>query len=123
MGQFPVIYLSLKSVDGRDFKDAYGKLAELVARLGEQFSFLKDSEKISKEQKEELSISNKLKLINPDYSFILTGSLKTYSNCLYKHYGKKVIMLIDEYDVPLAKASEKGYHSDMVTLISQFLML
>ena len=121
MGQFPVICLSLKSVDGRDFKDAYGKLAELVAGLGEQFSFLKDSEKISKEQKEELSIlSNKLKLINPDYSFILTGSLKTYSNCLYKHYGKKVILLIDEYDVPLAKASEKGYHSDMVTLISQF---
>ena len=74
MGQFPVICLSLKSVDGRDFKDAYGKLAELVAGLGEQFSFLKDSEKISKEQKEELSIlSNKLKLINPDYSFILTG--------------------------------------------------
>lgn len=121
MGQFPVICLSLKSVDGRDFKDAYGKLAELVAGLGEQFSFLKDSEKISKEQKEELSIlSNKLKLINPDYSFILTGSLKTYSNCLYKHYGKKVILLIDEYDVPFAKASEKGYHSDMVTLISQF---
>ena len=57
---------------------------------------------------------------NPEYSFILTGALKTYSNCLYKHYGKKVILLIDEYDVPLAKASEKGYHSDMVTLISQF---
>ena len=55
LGQFPVIYLSLKSVDGLDFKDAYGKLAELVAGLGEQFSFLKESEKISKEQKERTS--------------------------------------------------------------------
>ncbi|WP_406030366.1 AAA family ATPase [Succinivibrio sp.] len=121
MGQFPVIYLSLKSVDGQDFKDAYGKLAELVAGLGEQFSFLKESEKISKEQKEVLSIlKNQVTLQNPDYRFILTGALKTYSNCLYKHYGKKVILLIDEYDVPLAKASEKGYHYEMVTLISQF---
>ena len=121
MGQFPVIYLSLKSVDGLDFKDAYGKLAELVAGLGEQFSFLKESEKISKEQKEVLSIlKNQITLQNPDYRFILTGALKTYSNCLYKHYGKKVILLIDEYDVPLAKASEKGYHDEMVTLISQF---
>ncbi|MGN1280281.1 MAG: AAA family ATPase, partial [Succinivibrio sp.] len=103
MGQFPVIFISLKSVFGENFNDAYGKLAELVAGLGEQFSFLKDSEKISKEQKEELALlANKFQLINPEYSFILTGSLKTYSNCLYKHYGKKVILLIDEYDVPLA---------------------
>ncbi|MGN0894562.1 MAG: AAA family ATPase [Succinivibrio sp.] len=121
MGQFPVIFISLKSVFGENFNDAYGKLAELVAGLGEQFSFLKDSAKISKEQKEVLSIlKNQVTLQNPDYSFILTGALKTYSNCLYKHYGKKVILLIDEYDVPLAKASEKGYHSQMVTLICQF---
>ncbi|MBW7570349.1 AAA family ATPase [Succinivibrio faecicola] len=121
LGQFPVIFISLKSVDGQDFKDAYGKLAELVAGLGEQFSFLKESEKISKEQKEVLSIlKNQVTLQNPNYRSILTGALKTYSNCLYKHYGKKVILLIDEYDVPLAKASEKGYHDEMVTLISQF---
>ncbi|MGN1357615.1 MAG: AAA family ATPase, partial [Succinivibrionaceae bacterium] len=110
MGQFPVIFISLKSIYGETYKEAYGKLAELVADLGEEFSFLRDSEKISNEQKEVLSIlNNQVTLLNPDYQSFLTGALKTFAKCLYKHYGKKVILLIDEYDVPLAKASENGY--------------
>ena len=121
LGQFPVIFISLKGVFGETFKDAYGKLVEVIADLGEQFSFLGDSEKISKDQKEELALlRNKFQLSKPKYGFFLTGALKTFITCLHKHYGKRVILLIDEYDVPLAKAAEKGYHSQMVTLISNF---
>ena len=121
MGQFPVIFISLKKVYGETFEDAYGKLVEVVADLGEKFSFLQDSEKISEEQKQELALlKNRLQLSNPAYQSFLTGALKTFAKCLHKHYGKKVILLIDEYDVPLAKASEKGFHSEMVYLICQF---
>ncbi|MBW7569466.1 AAA family ATPase [Succinivibrio faecicola] len=121
MGQFPVIFISLKKVYGETFKEAYGKLIELVAELCGNFSILKESSKLSIEDKKVLSIlRDQVNLLNPDYKFILTGALNTLSNFLYKHYGKKVILLIDEYDVPLAKASEKGYHDEMVTLISQF---
>ena len=121
MGQFPVIFISLKKVYGETFKEAYGKLIELVAELCGNFSILKESSKLSIEDKKVLSIlRDQVNLLNPDYKFILTGALNTLSNFLYKHYGKKVILLIDEYDVPLAKASEKGYHNEMVTLISQF---
>ncbi|MGN1357313.1 MAG: AAA family ATPase, partial [Succinivibrionaceae bacterium] len=110
MGQFPVISISLKQVFGETFKEAYGKLAELVADLGKDFAFLKDSDRILEEEKKELSIlRDQLTLLNPDYQSFLTGALKTFAKCLYKHYGKKVILLIDEYDVPLAKASENGY--------------
>ena len=121
MGKFPVIFISLKKVYGETFKEAYGKLIELVAELCGNFSILPESSKLSIEDKKVLSIlRDQVTLLNPDYKFILTGALNTLSNLLYKHYGKKVILLIDEYDVPLAKASEKGYHSEMVTLISQF---
>ena len=118
MGQFPVIFFSLKKVYGKTFKNAYEKLVEIVADLGEKFSFLQDSEKISEEQKQELALlKNRLQLSNPAYQSFLTGALKTFAKCLHKHYGKKVILLIDEYDVPLAKASEKGFHSEMVDSI------
>ncbi len=121
MGQFPVIFISLKKVYGETFEDAYGKLVEVVADLGDKFSFLKDSENISEEQKQELALlKNRLQLSNPVYQPFLTSALKTFAKCLHKHYGKKVILLIDEYDVPLAWASEKGYHTQMVTLIRQF---
>ena len=121
MGQFPVIFFSLKSVYGKTFKNAYEKLVEVVADLGVLFSFLQDSENLLEEEKEELALlKNRLQLSNPEYQSFLTGALKTFAKCLHKHYGKKVILLIDEYDVPLAKASEKGFHSEMVDLISPF---
>ena len=121
MGQFPVIFISLKSVYGETFEDAYGKLVEVVTNLGEKLSFLQDSEKISKELKKELALlKSKPQLSNQEYQSFLTEALKTFAKCLHKHYGKKVILLIDEYDVPLVKASEKGFHSEMVYLINQF---
>ncbi|MGN0916473.1 MAG: AAA family ATPase, partial [Succinivibrio sp.] len=121
MGQFPVIFISLKEVFGETFEEAYDALARVVVELFSQNKFLYESKKLS-----EYDIENFRKYLNRDFLCNISAigyvkeSLKFLSNCLYMHYGKKVILLIDEYDVPLAKASEKGYHSDMVTLISQF---
>ena len=110
MGQFPVISISLKEVYGETYQQAYDKLVEIVSELGDKFSFLLESKVISPEQKQVLlKLKNQLELLDPKYQSLVTGALKTYSNCLYKHYSKKVIILIDEYDVPLAKASENGY--------------
>ena len=121
MGQFPVISISLKEVYGETYQQAYDKLVEIVSELGDKFSFLLESKVISPEQKQVLlKLKNQLELLDPKYQSLVTGALKTYSNCLYKHYSKKVIILIDEYDVPLAKASENGYHKEMVTLMSSF---
>ncbi|MGN0893776.1 MAG: AAA family ATPase [Succinivibrio sp.] len=121
MGQFPVISISLKSVFGENFKRAYEGLATVVTKLFSQHLYLNDSTKFTDNEKATL-----LKYQNFDYlrsedgHAYLVDALNFLSSCLYKHFGKKVILLIDEYDVPLAKASEKGYHSQMVTLISQF---
>ena len=121
MGQFPVISISLKEVYGETYQQAYDKLVEIVSELGDKFCFLLESKVISPEQKQVLlKLKNQLELLDPKYQSLVTGALKTYSNCLYKHYSKKVIILIDEYDVPLAKASENGYHKEMVTLMSSF---
>lgn len=122
MGKFPVISISLKSVDGLDFRAACAALCRLIGNEALRFSFLWESDKLSSDDKE---LYNGLTVIK-DGKFLMTDdilvdSLKTLSQLLYKHYGRKVILLIDEYDVPLDKAFQAGYYDKMVSLIRNLL--
>ena len=118
MGRFPVIFLSLKGVDGLTFESAKYRLTELVSREAERFSFLSDSSKLTENER---NIYNALiSLHNGKYVMdeeILVSSLRRLSELLYKHYGKKTVILIDEYDVPLDKAFQHGYYREMVSLM------
>ncbi|MBW7569484.1 AAA family ATPase [Succinivibrio faecicola] len=121
LGQFPVISITLKNVYGDTFTEAYEAFAYVISNLSSEFDFLHESNKLLDSEKESLRILqnvNQLRSLNN--SFYIKNFLEFLSNCLYKHYSKKVIILIDEYDVPLAKASEKGYHDKMVTLMTSF---
>lgn len=113
MGQFPVVFLSLKGAAGRNFEEAYGMLGMAVKKEILRLQFLLDSEKLTELDKQafRLLCGN---MVSPEN---LKGSLWTISNLLYKHYDKKVILLIDEYDVPLDKAYDCGYYDEMVSFI------
>ena len=126
MGKFPVICITLKNVFGKNFNIAYSKLAEIVASKALEFSFLKDSKALDDDDRDTYSkISSKSYLKNADDDDVAqsyaTSAIKDLSLMLYKHFRQPVYILIDEYDVPLAKAQENGYHKEMVTLISSFL--
>ena len=122
MGRFPVIFISLKDVDGADFSSARSILCSVIANEALRFyDLLEDSDCLNRIEKRQYE-----QLINADMgiteSFImpdsvLRRSLKTLSALLEKYYGKKVLILIDEYDVPLAKAYEHGYYDEMVLLL------
>ena len=121
MGQHPVICLTLKGVQGKTFKAAYYKLAELIVAKAKEYSFLKDSPALNDDDKEtyaNLSRKSYLRKYNEESLSDATSSIINLATMLYKHFKKQVYVLIDEYDVPLAKAQEKGYHDEMVTLIS-----
>ena len=121
LGQFSVISFSLKSVYGKDYNAAYESLAFTVSNLFKNFLFLNDSEKLLDSEKESLKLLQDFNYLStPKAEKYIVSSLEFLSSCLYKHFSKKVIILIDEYDVPLAKASENGYHKEMVTLMSLF---
>ena len=121
LGQFPVISFSLKSVFGKDYNAAYEALAFTLSNVFKDFLFLNDSEKLLDSDKESLKLLQDFNYLStPKAEKYIVSSLEFLSSCLYKHFSKKVIILIDEYDVPLAKASEYGYHKEMVTLISSF---
>ena len=111
MGQYPVIFLSLKGVDGLNFEEAKSMLKITIRTEAQRHYELKKSEKVSEENR---------KLFND----ILSGqderiedSLRMLSQILFEHYGKKSIILIDEYDVPLDKAFQHGYYKGMVSLL------
>jgi len=121
MGQHPVINLTLKGVYGKTFKAAYYKLAELIVAKANEYSFLKDSPALNEDDKEtyaNLSRTSYLRKYNDDAMSDVSSSIINLATMLYKHFKKQVYVLIDEYDVPLAKAQEKDYHDEMVTLIS-----
>lgn len=118
MGKFPVIFLSLKNVDGLSYEDAKYNLAETIAKEARRLSFLAGSECLSDNDKERYKAL--INLPNADSKF-LPSSLQVLSELLYKHYERKVIILIDEYDVPLDKAFQHGYYHEMVSLIRGFL--
>ena len=113
MGRFPVVSVSLKSVGADDYETARSLLIEAVGREARRLQFLLDSPRLSLEDKKMFSML----MENAMDDAGLFCSLYRLSELLRKHYGLKVIMLIDEYDVPLAKASERGYYERMVTLI------
>ncbi len=118
MGKYPVIFLSLKSVEGLKFADARYRIIELIGREAQRFEFLAESDKLSDNEKEQYKAL--IALDNGKYSMdddILVSGIQMLSHLLYKHYGKKTVILIDEYDVPLDKAFQNGYYKEMVSLI------
>lgn len=116
MGKFPVIFLSLKGVDGLTFSEARFCLAELIESEARRFKFLMHSDNLDADDK--AMYRDLLSLHGADVAAIsLRFALKKLSELLYKHYGQKTLILIDEYDVPLDKAFQHGYYREMVALI------
>lgn len=121
MGQFPVIYISLKGVSAASYEEARSMLCSILGNEALRFQFLLDSPVLTKKEKElydqltAVDISNRSMYQMSDA--VLCNCLQTLSMLLQKHYGRKVIMLIDEYDVPLDKAKQYGYYDPMVNLI------
>lgn len=126
MGKFPVISISLKDVEGSDYDVARTLLCSVIGNEALRFyELLKSSPKLNEVERRQYE-----QLVCTDHeqrgSFamsdsVLMGSLKTLSSLLEKHYEKKVILLIDEYDVPLSKANEQGYYNEMVFLMRNLL--
>ena len=122
MGKFPVISISLKSVDGLSYEAAVTALRRAIGNEACRFDFLTESERLGQNDKElymGLTAVKDGKYLMTDG--VLTDSLKTLSLLLEKHYGQKAILLIDEYDVPLDKAFQAGYYDEMVSLIRNLL--
>ena len=121
MGRFPVISISLKDVDGRTFKSARSAMKNVIGNEAMRFQFLKESPLLSEEEKELYQQLIEIdKTQNDVYAMsdaALSVSLKTLSTLLQKHYCRDVILLIDEYDVPLEKAFQSGYYDEMVSLV------
>ena len=118
MGKYPVIFLSLKGIDGLSFEAAKYRLTELIGVEAERFAFLADSEKLTENERSKYQAI--IHLVNGKYSMdedMLVSSLQTLSQLLCRHYGQKAMILIDEYDVPLEKAFQHGYYKEMVSLI------
>lgn len=121
MGKFPVISVSLKSVDGLNFEAASAALRTVIGNEAGRFRFLLESDMLDEEDKNayrrliRVEMESEASYAMSDST--LTDSLKTLSRLLVRHYGRKVILLIDEYDVPLDKAFQAGYYEEMVSLI------
>ncbi len=106
MGQCPVITITLKKVDGTNFKEFYESFASAVYDVTLRYSYLKNSNKLDKSDKEELEhLTTKDYLLNIENQQTVKDALRTISGLLYKEYGRRAILLIDEYDVPLVAAS------------------
>ena len=123
MGQYPVIFLSLKEIEGNSFEEVFQKLARTIYILVErEFRYLLESDKLSEENKNDLRCLLNFELLEKTSSIEkIQSSLLLLTQFLYQHYGKKAIVLIDEYDVPLAKASVRGYYNQMVDVIRGML--
>lgn len=118
MGKYPVIFITLKGAEGRNYEEAVLSLIELIRSEVMRFSFLKNDVKLDDDEKASYRALVSMKDVNLSSALVaLKFSLKTLSKLLYKHYGKKVIILIDEYDVPLDKAFQNDYYDEMVSLI------
>ena len=118
MGKYPVIFLSFKGVEGLTYDEAFDALVRVIGKEISRVSFLADSDKLTMLEREQY----KGVTIIEDGSFVfnkdkLISSLQLLSQLLYKHYGQKAVILIDEYDVPLDKAFQNGYYKEMVSLI------
>ncbi len=114
MGKYPVISITLKGVEGRSFQTAYDMLGIVVSTEARRFKSLLDSDRLMPYEKEKL-----YQMMKGDFGSEaeLQDSLRLLTELLSEHYGKQVIVLIDEYDVPLDKAYQMGYYQEMVSLI------
>ncbi len=113
MNQWPVLFVTFKDVDGRNFEDAYDMLQYTISNLCKEHIYLKTSEKVDSEDREKFS-----------RLYMEKGSLSDVKNAIslllrmmHAYYGKEVILLVDEYDVPLAKASDNKYYAEMLDVI------
>lgn len=111
MGKYPVIFLSLKGVEGLHFADAQKMLMTIINNEVRRHYYLKTSDKLTVEDRKQFEKM----LLNEDVNPV--DSLRLLSQLLYLHYDQKVVILIDEYDVPLDKAFKNGYYQEMVSLI------
>ena len=117
MGKYPVVSISLKGIDAWSYETAYQMAVRVIIDAAAKFYFLLDSEKLNAHDKAEYQ-----KLLDDTMNEGMFGSsLKLLSGMLEKHYGTKVILLIDEYDVPLAKSHANGYYDQMISLIRSLL--
>ena len=125
MGKFPVIFISLKSVAGLDFQTALTALKTVIGDEAGRFYFLSTSDNLTDDEKgayaQLTEVGSSQGGIYTMTDKVAAASLKTLSTLLSKHYGQKVILLIDEYDVPLDKAFQAGYYDEMVSLIRSLL--
>ena len=111
MGRYPVIFLSLKGVDGLDFTTARRMLCAILKNELDRHYYLKTSDALTDEDR---TLFGKMLQGNDDN---IEDSIRMLSKLLFKHFGQKVVILIDEYDVPLDKAFQNGYYKEMVSLI------
>lgn len=113
MGKFPVVSVSLKGVESGSYEGACRLLGKVINEEARRLGFLEKSEKLKESEKAIFG-----ELLKPDMrEDVLAYSIRELTELLEKHYGEKVIVLIDEYDVPLAKANEQGYYEEMVLLL------
>lgn len=112
-GKFPVVSVSLKGINGATYEDARRFLIKTINEEARRLSVLSDSTELDETDHELLAQLKKKEMTNDS----LVYSIRELTELLEKHYGRKVIVLIDEYDVPLAKANENGYYDEMVLLI------
>lgn len=118
LGQFPVIFLTLKGIDGLTYARARYAFMDIIGNEARRFYFLLESDKLNDKDKEDyraLIDTSAGKYTMDEETF--AASLKKLSELLYKHYDKQTIIIIDEYDVPLDKAFQNGYYREMVTLV------
>ncbi|SDG17663.1 AAA family ATPase [Marvinbryantia formatexigens] len=113
MGKFPVIFLSLKGVDGLDFENARDMLWEVIQKEFRRLQYLLQDERLSKPDRENFSSLMTARVSDS----VIQKSLSLLTEILYRYHGQKVILLIDEYDVPLDKAFQHGYYEEMAALI------
>ena len=113
MGKFPVVAISLKGISANSYEGARKLLGKLISEEARRLSILETSNRLDHNERQIFQ-----KLLQPEMGEeVIAYSIRELTELLEKHYGEKVIVLIDEYDVPLAKANEQGYYDEMVFLM------
>mgnify|MGYP002515677958 CR=1 FL=1 len=122
MGQFPVLFISLRTVKGQTFDSAMNALAEVIQPIAENYASLIDSPRLSDDDKTFLrNTLSRAYLLNPAHRQDLSVFLSKLTSILARHFERQVVLLIDEYDVPLQKAAKADYYPAMLEFVQSFL--
>jgi len=122
MGKFPVVFLTFKSIAHQKFDDAYNQMAFVISSLAADFKYIKSSVNFTEEEMQSyLNLLDYDLLKDQTDKTCITNSLRTLIYLLYRYHGKRPILLIDEYDVPIAKAAHFGYYREMVDIMGPML--